>query len=254
MAVLPTMAVLPWVPPGRVRCHELFAPCQVTDFYKFYKGLVFPLVLLSDSETAQDGPVVASRPTVNKRELANRLRISLPTLTSWLDRWPEFPVVERGRNGVSWTFHLDEVLTFLTARREEEAAKEAGRDAELMKLQLALWPEPVAVASSDSRLSIKERYDLARLQDLQIKQAKQAGKLVNAEELQDLFTSVFGRLGRDINVFIRQLGREQSWPDAMIRQAESKLADMQRTAVQQVLDDMKIGETEDDGPQPDLLG
>lgn len=226
----------------------------LSGFYKIFKGLVFPLVLLSDNETAWEDQVATPRPTVNKRELASRLRISLPTLTSWLDRWPDFPVVERGRNGVSWTFHLDEVFAFLTARREEEAEKEANRDAELMKLQLSLWPEPVPAPSSDSRLSIKERYDLARLQDLQIKQAKQAGKLVHAEDLQDLFTSVFGRLGRDINVFIRQLGREQSWPDAMIRQAESKVADMQRTAVQKVLDDMKIGETEDDGPQPDLLG
>ncbi|PYD57466.1 DNA packaging protein [Komagataeibacter xylinus] len=208
---------------------------------------------MSDNADRQDDHITAPRPTVNKRELANRLRISLPTLTNWLDRWPEFPVVERGRNGVSWTFHLDDVLAFLTARREEEAAKEAGRDAELMKLQMALWPEPVAQPSAQ-RIPIKERLDLARLQDLQMKQAKEAGKLVNAEELQDLFTSVFGRLGRDINVFIRQLGREQSWPDAMIRQAESKLADMQRTAVQKVLDDMKVDEADDDGPQPDLLG
>lgn len=213
---------------------------------------MFPLVLLSDNEAAQDGQTTTIRPTVNKRELANRLRISLPTLTSWLDRWTDFPVVERGRNGVSWTFYLDEVLAFLTARREEEAAKEADRDAELMKLQLTLWPEPVAQPVSP-RIPVKEQLDLARLQDLQMKQAERAGKLVNAEEVQDLFTSVFGRLGRDINVFIRQLGREQSWPDVMIRQAESKLADMQRTAVQKLLKDMKADETDDDGSQPDLI-
>nr|WP_254511281.1 DNA packaging protein [Komagataeibacter oboediens] len=210
------------------------------------------MVLLSDNEAAQDGQTTTIRPTVNKRELANRLRISLPTLTSWLDRWTDFPVVERGRNGVSWTFYLDEVLAFLTARREEEAAKEADRDAELMKLQLTLWPEPVAQPVSP-RIPVKEQLDLARLQDLQMKQAERAGKLVNAEEVQDLFTSVFGRLGRDINVFIRQLGREQSWPDVMIRQAESKLADMQRTAVQKLLKDMKADETDDDGSQPDLI-
>ncbi|WP_367651062.1 DNA packaging protein [Komagataeibacter oboediens] len=209
-------------------------------------------MLLSDNEAAQDGQTTTIRPTVNKRELANRLRISLPTLTSWLDRWTDFPVVERGRNGVSWTFYLDEVLAFLTARREEEAAKEADRDAELMKLQLTLWPEPVAQPVSP-RIPVKEQLDLARLQDLQMKQAERAGKLVNAEEVQDLFTSVFGRLGRDINVFIRQLGREQSWPDVMIRQAESKLADMQRTAVQKLLKDMKADETDDDGSQPDLI-
>ncbi|MBV1823362.1 DNA packaging protein [Komagataeibacter oboediens] len=207
---------------------------------------------MSDNEAAQDGQTTTIRPTVNKRELANRLRISLPTLTSWLDRWTDFPVVERGRNGVSWTFYLDEVLAFLTARREEEAAKEADRDAELMKLQLTLWPEPVAQPVSP-RIPVKEQLDLARLQDLQMKQAERAGKLVNAEEVQDLFTSVFGRLGRDINVFIRQLGREQSWPDVMIRQAESKLADMQRTAVQKLLKDMKADETDDDGSQPDLI-
>lgn len=221
-------------------------PGQSHSFIKFLKGLVFLFVLLS--EVGVDQPELPRAPNVHKRKMASLLRISLPTLTNWMDRWPDFPVAAGGRNGVAYEFDPAAVFTFLAERRKEEAEREAGRDAELMKLQLsfdglfpAVEPDPAF-----SRIPVKEQIDLAKLRDLQMKQAERAGKLVNAEELSDLFVGTMSRLSRDISTFIRQLGREQGWPDVQVRQAETRLADMQRQAVAAAMKSLEP-ETEDDG-------
>ncbi|MBB2196572.1 DNA packaging protein [Gluconacetobacter sp. 1c LMG 22058] len=200
------------------------------------------------SEVGVDQPELPRAPNVHKRKMASLLRISLPTLTNWMDRWPDFPVAAGGRNGVAYEFDPAAVFTFLAERRKEEAEREAGRDAELMKLQLsfdglfpAVEPDPAF-----SRIPVKEQIDLAKLRDLQMKQAERAGKLVNAEELSDLFVGTMSRLSRDISTFIRQLGREQGWPDVQVRQAETRLADMQRQAVAAAMKSLEP-ETEDDG-------
>nr|WP_244959636.1 terminase small subunit [Gluconacetobacter azotocaptans] len=217
--------------------------------------MVFLLVLLS--EVRVDQPELPSAPTVNKRKLASLLRISLPTLTNWLDRWPEFPVAAGGRNGVPYAFDPAAVFSFLAERRKEEAERDASRDEELMKLQLsfdALWPSAEPEPGMSSRIPVKEQIDLARLRDLQMKQAERAGKLVNAEEVQDLFIGAVSRLSRDMGTFLRQLGRDQGWPDAMVRQAETRFADMQRQAVEGALRSLEPETADDGGAQLRLAG
>ncbi|GBQ52226.1 terminase small subunit [Komagataeibacter sucrofermentans] len=190
-------------------------------------------------------------PPVNKRELAKRLRVSLPTLTNWIDRWEDFPVVSRGGNGVSWAFSLEEVFAFLADRREEEAQSKAGRDQQLLDLQLsfdALLP-PDPQPAPGSRMSVKEQIDAWKLRDLKRKEAERCGTLVIAADVQEMFTSAVARLSRDIAVYIRQTGREQGWPDAMIRQAEAKLADMQRKSVTDALRALETDEPHADDRQ-----
>jgi Phage DNA packaging protein Nu1 len=75
---------------------------------------------------------------VNKVELAKLLGCSRPTIEAYLDRYgDEFPVVTRGRNGKSWIFNSEDVITFLAVkeadrrqtqeRRQEEMANQAER-------------------------------------------------------------------------------------------------------------------------------
>ena len=192
-------------------------------------------------------------PPVNKRELAKRLRVSLPTLTNWIDRWEDFPVVSRGGNGVSWAFSLEDVFAFLSDRREEEAQSKAGRDQQLLDLQLSfdalLPPEPQQAPASGSRMTVKEQIDAWKLRDLKRKEAERCGTLVIAADVQEMFTSTVARLARDIGVYIRQTGREQGWPDAMIRQAEAKLAEMQRKSVTDALRALETDEPNADDRQ-----
>ncbi|GBQ69693.1 phage DNA packing protein [Ameyamaea chiangmaiensis NBRC 103196] len=194
----------------------------------------------------------ATAMTVNKRELARLLRVSLPTLTSWLDKWPEFPVVERGTNGVNWQFSVDDVVTFLSDRQAEEQARKADRDEELMKLQLTLdlglKSEPESLPSS--RVPVKEQIDLMRLQEMKVRQAEKCRQLVKVDEFADLAGGAFAQIARESGIFVRRLCQELNCSDAQLRHAEIRFADMQRGIVEKVMRAMESGD--DAGEQPEL--
>ena len=195
------------------------------------------MLLLSKGEGMEASPGV----TLNKAEMAKRLKVSLPTLTNWLDRWPDFPIVDRGTNGKSWRFDPHAVFDFLAERQEEEQRKSAGRDEQLERLQLQFDElfEPEDQPRSLGTVPAKEQIDIWRLRELKRKEAERCGKLVVAEQLQDMFSSAFATLSRDTSMFLRRLAREQDWPEAVLRKAEADLADMQRKSVTAVLDTLK---------------
>ncbi|GBR35030.1 DNA packaging protein [Gluconobacter kondonii] len=179
--------------------------------------------------------------TLNKAQMAKRLKVSLPTLTNWIDRWPDFPADHRGTNGKSWSFNPHAVFDFLAARREEEEKATIGRDEKLMELQLQfddLFAEEEQPARSGF-VSTKEQIDIWRLRDLKRKEAERCGKLVIADQMQDMMATAFAMLARDTGAFLRQLARDQSWPDAVLRQAESRLKDVQLKSVNSVLTMLK---------------
>ncbi|GAB6854188.1 terminase small subunit [Asaia astilbis] len=182
-------------------------------------------------------PIIA----LNKAEMAKRLKVSLPTMTNWLDRWPDFPVIERGTNGKSWRFDPHAVFDFLAERREEEQSKISGRDEQLERLQLQFDDlfQPKEQPRSLGGVSAKEQIDIWRLRELKRKEAERCGKLVVADQMQDMFSSAFATLSRESGVFLRRLAREQDWPEAVLRKAEADLASMQRKTVNAVLDTLK---------------
>ncbi|NHN83653.1 DNA packaging protein [Acetobacter musti] len=190
----------------------------------------------SDTAATARGPDIA--PMLNKRELARRLKVSLPTLTAWMERWPEFPVAQRGTNGSSYRFDVEAVFAFLSERRDEEAQQKAGRDEQLMALQLSfadLFPAPAPLADSGRRMSPKEEIDLWKLRDLKRKEAERSGLLVVAEQVEQMFGAAFARLSRDSMSFIRRLGQQERWSDAQLRAVETRFADMQRQSVRDAL-------------------
>jgi len=193
-------------------------------------------LLLLSSEEQQSGPAASADVTLNKRDMALRLRISLPTLTAWIDRWPDFPIAQRGTNGASYRFVPEEVFQFLAERREEELRERSGRDEQLMALQLtfdALLPaQPVEQRRT---ISTKEEIELWKLRDLKRREAERCGTLVIAAEVQDMFASALARLQRDQAVFIRKLGRQEGWPESQMRAVEAQFAEVQRAAVRDAL-------------------
>ena len=195
------------------------------------------MLLLSKGEGMEASPGV----TLNKAEMAKRLKVSLPTLTNWLDRWPDFPIVDRGTNGKSWRFDPHAVFDFLAERQEEEQRKSAGRDEQLERLQLQFDElfEPEDQPRSLGTVPAKEQIDIWRLRDLKRKEAERCGKLVIADQMQDMMATAFAMLARDTGAFLRQLARDQSWPDAVLRQAESRLKDVQLKSVNSVLTMLK---------------
>jgi len=198
-------------------------------------------LLLSSDQIDDTGPV-KGQVTLNKRELASALKVSLPTIGAWMQRWPDFPIEARGTNGSSYRFVYVDVAEFLTVKRDEEAQAKSERDEALMGLQLtfdALLP-PQPSVQFDRRLSPKEEIDLWKLRDLKRREAERCGKLVIASEVQELFTNALARLSRDTSMFLRKLAREQNWPDSQVRNIEERFADVQRASVAEALSELNM--------------
>lgn len=82
---------------------------------------------------------------MNKRELATVLGVSLPTISDYLERWPDFPVVKRGCLGQPWAFEPVAVRAFLAER--DGARRRAADERRAAVAQFAL-PLPAAADSA----------------------------------------------------------------------------------------------------------
>lgn len=167
---------------------------------------------------------------VNKQELAHWLGVSLPTLGRWMLKYgAEFPILERGSNGRDYQFDASAVSAFLRAKQQEQAASKAEQDEQLSQLRLpfdlpGIEPPPKAT-------SAKEEIEAWKLRKMQREEAEAAGKLVPAAPVADGLRALLARISRDQHAFIRQLGRELSWPDPFVRQVERRMAEQQRATV-----------------------
>lgn len=169
----------------------------------------------------------------NKAELASRLSISLPTLSSWLLKYPDFPIASRGSNGRSYAFDFAQVFDFLRARQEEQDRSKAEKDEALAQLRLP-FDLPGMDLPAGPKASAKDELDAWRLRKMQREEMEASGQLVPATEMLAKIEAVLSRINRDAYGFIRQLGKEQSWSDAYIRSLEARFGDLQRAAVKEL--------------------
>ena len=167
---------------------------------------------------------------VNKQELATWLGVSLPTLSRWMVRYrPDFPILEAGSNGRDYRFDAAAVSDFLRVKKEEDAASAAERDESLAQLRLpfdlpGVEPPPKATSTKDELLAWE-------LRKRQRQEAEAAGLLVPVAQVADAVRAVLARLSRDDQAFLRQIAREQGWPDAYTRALETRRAEQQRATV-----------------------
>lgn len=181
---------------------------------------------------------------VTKAEMARCLRVSLPTLTNWISKWPDFPIASRGKNGSSYKFAPEEVRQFLLEKREEEARENEERDQQLQQAQLAFDDFlPRTDEFESNKLKPKEQIDLWRVREMKRKEAERCRNLLPADEMLDTLRDVFARLGQESRVFIRKLGRSQNWPDAICARFEAEYEDMQRTIVANFVSNLTPEET-----------
>jgi len=168
---------------------------------------------------------------VNKRELARRLGVSLPTMGALIDRYQDFPVVERGTNGVEWKFDLATVIAFVQAQREAEAASKAARDEQLAQLVLPLDLQPAEIPAPG--LSFRDQLAAVELRAKLRKEAIEAGGLVRVVDVENDLTIMLGTWRAALRDFLRQMAREQNWSDELARVYEARLAKLQEKLVDQ---------------------
>lgn len=174
---------------------------------------------------------------LNKGQLARELSVSLPTLTSWLEKYENFPIVSRGRNGTSYQFDAEDVFPFLDQKKQEELDKNADRDEALANLQLSfsnLFPDN-DTPLLHSREDVKKQLDITRLRQLRRKEAQECGLLVPANEMRDAFMSILARLGSESRNFIKRFGAENGIPAEIVTHKLIAYEDLQKATVGDIL-------------------
>lgn len=168
--------------------------------------------------------------TVNKQELARKLDVSIPTLSAWMAKWPDFPVEERGSNGRDYRFDAPAVLAFLHDKRDEQLAARAEKDEQLAQL---VFPgmEPDPAEAIPPGLSIKDHRELLQIRRLQRQERELNRELVPAAELRALLLDAFATLNSRIHMAIRAAGREQNLSAATVSAIAARVVEAQRGAV-----------------------
>lgn len=176
--------------------------------------------------------------TANMQEMADILRISLPTLRDMIRDYADFPVLARGKNGVAWKFEPATVIAFVKAKREAEATSKAERSQLLAQISL---PEDLITPPDQQGLTAKEREQRARAGLKEDELAKQRGFLVSTHEMRSRITPVWQLVQTGMLSIPSRVGRKHNLPDAVIRdirretesvlrQAHAKAADLLRDA------------------------
>ncbi len=165
---------------------------------------------------------------VNKRELARRvLNCSLPTLDDMLERWPDFPILRRGSNGVEWEFDAHKVVAFIRGKREE-SEREKERSAEFFQ-QFSL---PIDDIAGDAKeMTPAQRVQLAQARIKERELAIESGLLVNTAELRQDLTALFARLGKFLDQLPARVARDHNLPDEVIRAMRSNIDEQRRVFV-----------------------
>jgi phage terminase Nu1 subunit (DNA packaging protein) len=168
---------------------------------------------------------------VNKRELARILGVSLPTIGAWLDRYPEFPVLQSGTNGREYQFDAVAVRDFMAIKDAEEERLEKEREAAIAQLGLPLEEQTEDGAGA---LKPRERLDHVRAISAEDKLRQERGFLVSVPAARQAMTAAVARWNRAIHARIRQDGRDFNLPDAVVRALLAGVAETQHQFVREL--------------------
>lgn len=164
-------------------------------------------------------------PTINLEQMAEALRVSLPTMRKLLKRYPDFPVVARGSNGVPWQFDKAAGIAFIVARRAEEAAAGAARDEVLAQISL---PLEEVVAPEDRPVSASDRLKVAQAMLKEDDVARQRGFLVLKTEMRARLVDIWAPLNAALQAIPAKIGRRHNLPDSVVRDIRALISVEQR--------------------------
>lgn len=165
---------------------------------------------------------------VNKQELADLLKVSLPTLSGLLRRYPDFPVEVEGTNGVEWQFDVEKVVEFMREKDEAERKALEAR-AEAMRAWQLPFAEPVTQAPGV--LSAAQQLQLAKAQREQHKLAQESGLLIPATTVRMALRTGFSNLGPGLARIADQVGRQHHLPDDITQSIRLQVEDLVRRTV-----------------------
>lgn len=156
---------------------------------------------------------------ISKKELARKLDCSLTTLDRIIDRYPDFPIEERGSNGIAYKFDLPKVDHFLSAKHLDEANAAAERFDLLAGLEL----ESVNT-NETGPLSPSQQLAAIKLQREMQKLRHEEGFLIDVSTLRQTMTPIISEVVQFLDGMPDRLGRRFNLP---IEVTEAMRADLE---------------------------
>jgi phage terminase Nu1 subunit (DNA packaging protein) len=176
----------------------------------------------------------SSRVFVNKRELARVVKCSVPTIDSFIYRYPDFPVVKRGAAGADWVFDPDAVRTFLEAKKLDGVAAEEARAKFLAKWTATAMLGVDETGGDDTRLAPAQRLAAAKARIVERELAIKSGLLTPTSEVRRNLAVLVGGFAKFLDNLPGQLSRDFSLPEPVKRGIKKKIEDERRSLAREM--------------------
>lgn len=181
---------------------------------------------------------------VNKRELAKILECSLPTLDNLIDRYSDFPVLQRGSNGIEFQFGAAAVIEFLRAKTEEEAHAADERRSLFEQFKL---PIDEVAGGEGADLAPAQRAQMALARSREHELALKVGMVLPRSDHRQACDLLVRGVGQFLDQLPTQLARFHNLPEAVVRSMRSMIDEQRRAFVAQFTDELRAEAERRDG-------
>jgi phage terminase Nu1 subunit (DNA packaging protein) len=171
---------------------------------------------------------------VNKRELAQIIGVSLPTLDRLLQLYPDFPLLRRGSPGFEWQFDPFAAKAFLKDKQEGQERDEAERRELLGQMRLKIDPPETVGQTPTQRLA------LAKARIAERKVALEAGHLVSTAEMRQALTMALAKQARFFDQLAGRLSRAHGLPAEVERSLRKMLDEGRAEFVRELREDLRV--------------
>jgi len=176
---------------------------------------------------------------VTKKELASKiLNCALTTLSSLIDKYPDFPIHKRGAKGVEWLFDAVAVSDFLEQKRTEERKAVEAKTEFFNQFSL---PVDVPELQGHGELTPTQRVALAKARLAERKLALETGMLVSKAEMRQAMAGPVAQLGHFLDALAGKVARRHGLSETVTTSMQSMINEQHRQFVREINDilDMK---------------
>jgi len=172
-------------------------------------------------------------------EFASAIGKSEPWLRKFLNEHPDFPVVSKGKNGVSYEIDMEKGAAYLGNLKEAEQEAARRRQQQIQEQALDLFGGDRAVGDERAELSAQERKQLLEEELVAMRIAKERGDLIRKDSVEEAIASALVKDSDRSKSFSARLGRRHDVPrhlvtaiDEMMEADQHAFADDLKRAVQ----------------------
>ena len=179
------------------------------------------------------------RMIVSFGEFASAIGKSEPWLRKFLNEHPDFPVVSKGKNGVSYEIDMEKGAAYLDNLKAVELEAARRRQEQIQEQALDLFGGDRASGDERSDLSAQERKQLLEEELIAMKLARERGDLIRKDSVEEAIASALVKNSERSKSFSARLARRHDVPrhlvtavDEMMEADQHACADELKRAVQ----------------------